>query len=30
MLFGDVAAGEVHPQSHISAFGNGKKCDFAW
>jgi hypothetical protein len=24
MLFGNVAAGEVHPQSHISAFGNKK------
>jgi hypothetical protein len=29
MLFGKVAAGEVHPQPHISAFGNEKKYDFA-
>jgi hypothetical protein len=24
MLFGKVAAGKVHPQPHISAFGNEK------
>jgi len=25
MLFGNVAAGEVHPQPHISVFGKAKK-----
>jgi len=30
MLFGNVAAGEVHPQPHISVFGKAKKSDFAW
>jgi hypothetical protein len=30
MLFGNVAAGEVHPQPHISVFEKEKNCDFAW
>jgi hypothetical protein len=29
-LFGNVVAGEVHPQPHISVFGKAKKSDFAW
>jgi hypothetical protein len=29
-LFGNVAAGEVHPQPHISVFDKAKKKDFAW
>jgi hypothetical protein len=28
-LFGNVAAGEVHPQLHIPMFGNRKKNDFS-
>jgi len=27
---GNVAAGKVHPQPHISMFGKAKKNDFAW
>jgi hypothetical protein len=30
MLFGFVAAGEVHPQPHILMFGKGSKPDFTW
>jgi hypothetical protein len=30
MLFGFVAAGEVHPQPHILMFGKGNKSDFTW
>ena len=26
MSFGNVAAGEVHPQPHIISFGKEKKC----
>jgi hypothetical protein len=29
-LFGNVVAGEVHQQPHISVFGNRKKNDFHW
>jgi hypothetical protein len=25
-LFGNVTAGEVHPQPHIISYGKGKKC----
>jgi len=28
MLFGNVVVGEVHPQPHISVFGNRKKMIF--
>ena len=30
MLFGNVVAGEVHPQPHIWVFGNRGKIDFCW
>jgi hypothetical protein len=30
MLFGNVAAGEIHPQPHILIFDKGNKTDFAW
>jgi hypothetical protein len=29
-LFGNVVAGEVHPQPHIWVFGNKGKIDFHW
>jgi len=28
MLVGDVIVGEIHPQSHIAAFGKEKKMIF--
>jgi hypothetical protein len=30
MLFGNVAAGKIHPQPHILIFDKGNKTDFAW
>jgi hypothetical protein len=30
MLFGNVVAGEIHPQPHILIFDKGNKTDFAW
>jgi hypothetical protein len=30
MLFGFVAAGEVHPQPYILMFGKWSKLDFTW
>jgi len=29
-LFGNVVAGDVHPQPHISVFSKASKTDFAW